>query len=1010
MLIQWHHGSGDFATAANWNPASVPASSDEAEIDAAGTYTVTSSANETVNILTTVATATLVIASGSTFTINEGTGAGINAGIIAIDNGSVLDTGGTLNNSGKIELNATNTTTGLMVEAATTLTGSGKVVMSDNDGNVILILSTTLTNVHNIISGAGQLAAIDGSFINDAAGVVDATGTANALILGTGSNEIVNAGVLEATGPGGLQIESSVDNAPAGIISATGAHAAVLIADGSTIIGGTLKTASGGAIDVGAGGGAVLDGAEPAAPVTNAGNLVVLDDDTLDLRGTIDNSGTITLDSTGDQTFLTVGGTGAALIGGGKIELTNNDEDVITGPSARLTNVNNTISGSGTLSDGLELANEAAGVIDANVPSSFNSFTILDTDVANAGLIEATAGGNLVIVSSPIANAPTGVIAAIGTNSVVTVAKGTITGGTLKTASGGAIEVGDDGVTFDGSTPASPIANAGNVMVTDNDTLTLLGTIDNSGTIKLDSTGDQTELIVGNEGAALSGGGKIELTNNDEDVITAASPSPTLTNVNNTVTGSGVLGDGLNLTNEAAGVIDANVPSSLTIRGNNVANAGLIEATAGGELEINSTQIDNASTGIIAATGTNSVVVVVEATITGGTLKTASGGAIEVGASGVTFDGSTPAAPITNAGNVVVQDGDILTVLGTIDNSGTITLDSTGDPTKLVIVAGGAALEGGGKIILTVASNEITGVAASDTLTNVDNSISGAGTLGGDEMTLVNDMKGVVDAVGGGNVNPLIVDTGANEIVNAGLMEATTGSLDVDSLVSNTGTIKSFGGFVNLESVDNSGALIAATSTILIDDGDSGTGSATIDDGGGIDFGAANTAITQNVTFANVGTGSTATLEFDAAATTNPTLIYDATISGFSTTKDRIDFTGLTFDGNATPTKELVNGNTLLTVTEGANSVSVTLAGNHMADHFTIAQDSGTGTLIIDPPASRAAVAGANLPSSPVNDIGASNIALLGNYIASMFASAVGSVSTPTTETQSLAMLAHPHA
>ena len=47
MLIQWHHGSGDFATAANWNPADFPAASDDAEIDAAGTYTVTSSANET---------------------------------------------------------------------------------------------------------------------------------------------------------------------------------------------------------------------------------------------------------------------------------------------------------------------------------------------------------------------------------------------------------------------------------------------------------------------------------------------------------------------------------------------------------------------------------------------------------------------------------------------------------------------------------------------------------------------------------------------------------------------------------------------------------------------------------------------------------------------------------------------------------------------------------------------------------------------------------------------------
>ena len=146
MLIQWHHGSGVFATAANWIPASVPGSSDDAEIDAAGTYTVTSSADETVSSLTTVATATLALADGSAFTMNDGTGTGINAGTIAVGDGAELDAGGPLNNGGKITLNATNTTTGFEIIAATTLTGSGKVVLSNNDGNLILIVSTTLTN------------------------------------------------------------------------------------------------------------------------------------------------------------------------------------------------------------------------------------------------------------------------------------------------------------------------------------------------------------------------------------------------------------------------------------------------------------------------------------------------------------------------------------------------------------------------------------------------------------------------------------------------------------------------------------------------------------------------------------------------------------------------------------------------------------------------------------------------------------------------------------------------
>jgi hypothetical protein len=40
--------------------------------------------------------------------------------------------------------------------------------------------------------------------------------------------------------------------------------------------------------------------------------------------------------------------------------------------------------------------------------------------------------------------------------------------------------------------------------------------------------------------------------------------------------------------------------------------------------------------------------------------------------------------------------------------------------------------------------------------------------------------------------------------------------------------------------------------------------------------------------------------------------------------KASIDFTGLSFAGNTTPTTQLVKGKTVLTVTEGADAVSVT--------------------------------------------------------------------------------------
>jgi hypothetical protein len=52
MLISWaHRANGDFATASNWSPTVVPGPSDDVSIGVNGTYTVTSSVDESVNSL-----------------------------------------------------------------------------------------------------------------------------------------------------------------------------------------------------------------------------------------------------------------------------------------------------------------------------------------------------------------------------------------------------------------------------------------------------------------------------------------------------------------------------------------------------------------------------------------------------------------------------------------------------------------------------------------------------------------------------------------------------------------------------------------------------------------------------------------------------------------------------------------------------------------------------------------------------------------------------------------------
>ena len=137
--------------------------------------------------------------------------------------------------------------------------------------------------------------------------------------------------------------------------------------------------------------------------------------------------------------------------------------------------------------------------------------------------------------------------------------------------------------------------------------------------------------------------------------------------------------------------------------------------------------------------------------------------------------------PVTeNAGSMTIGDGAILPLSGTIDNTGTIALNSTGDETDLQLIEHGITLQGGGHVDLSDSSeNVITGTVSDVTLTNVDNTISGAGHLGDGVMILVN--QATIIATG---TNSLEIDTGANTVVNSGTLEATgSGGLVIDSNV-----------------------------------------------------------------------------------------------------------------------------------------------------------------------------------------------------------------------------------
>jgi hypothetical protein len=115
------------------------------------------------------------------------------------------------------------------------------------------------------------------------------------------------------------------------------------------------------------------------------------------------------------------------------------------------------------------------------------------------------------------------------------------------------------------------------------------------------------------------------MSDNSQNYIVGATATSTLTNVDNTIIGSGQLGNGsLVLINDKAGVIDGNGAAALTINTSAmITNAGLIEAETGGTTDILGS-VDN--TGTIEANGGD---LVVNASLTGAGAAVITAGTLE---------------------------------------------------------------------------------------------------------------------------------------------------------------------------------------------------------------------------------------------------------------------------------------------------------------------------------------------------------------------------------------------
>jgi len=490
----------------------------------------------------------------------------------------------------------------------------------------------------------------------------------------------------------------------------------------------------------------------------SANSLTVIYPNRLTLSASsISNAGTLALSGNnianqGAQMQLT--GTTVTLSGSGMF-LMNDAPNLVLGGNTSTTLVNQqTIRGAGTLGAGgvFDLNNQslvdAQGTNPLNIQNNFGS-------VLNTGTMQASNGGTLqfMLGGNPgtLSNAG-GTIKALDGSTVRLSSNAYINGGTLTTAGSGLIHGVNGGLS---NLTNSGLFQVGGFTGFGSAGIHLGGTITNTGTIRIGSPawGDDVTLV--DTSVTLTGGGTLNFANANESIVGGNPAGNTLTNSNNTISGTGILGGGNGLTLINSGTVDANASTPLFLD-LPVTNSATMQASNGGELRTQGA-INNAG-GTIQALD-KSKVTLVSNTITGGTLATAGSGVVQTTPGQPLLDG------VTNTGLLSVASGNQVALKDTITNSGTISLDDPGN----FIISGPVTLAGHGEVALSNnANNFISGQGSSPSLSNVANLIDGAGTI---SVNLMNQLGGTVLAHFS---NPLNLQ--GPTVTNQGTFQANAGS------------------------------------------------------------------------------------------------------------------------------------------------------------------------------------------------------------------------------------------
>jgi uncharacterized repeat protein (TIGR01451 family) len=666
--VHWTGGAanGLWSSAGNWSGGSVPGTYDNAYVDLAGTYTITSSAAISVHSLQLGA-----ISGTQTLQSNAG---------ISVATSSTVGTNGVLTQAGNLSGTGDLTVAGLM-----TFNGTSTLNVSVNSGATLTVTTgyaifdgVTLTNLGTVNLNATGFLRLQSAATLANGSLVDILGD-TVIDVGAGGGSIDNNGILR----------KSAGSGTASISATLGLSGGSLLAQSGTL--------------------SVGSGSSTGGTITVTGSLIFQGTFTLDAASTLSGSGNVTFAGsvtsvgTFNITGTTVVQSGTSTIGGTVVSLggtvsVNSGTLTLNNPTpitvATFTLAGGIYGGSGSVTLSGTTQNWTGGTLTGS-----GAFTIPATVTVNHN-----GPSYLIFDGRPVTNA--------GTLNIVSFAPMRLQSGASITNSG-MLDLQGDGSVLDVGAGGGNIFNSGTVrkgggVATSSITATLHnngGTVTVvSGTLSLGdgaSTGGSYSAAAG-RAISFNGGGSLTL-----DATSSVSGAGDFTLGSTAVNSLG--------TWNVTGTTHA--PSGTHLLSGNVTSLGSVLDLQGGTVTVNnaaplSVASLNINSGTLSQSGSLTVTGV--STWTSGTLS-GSGGLTLAGTSVTQLNSSYVAIdtrPMTNAGsmaftapgaNLRLQNGAALT------NSGTIALTSNGG---IDYAGGGGTLINNGSLIKSAGTASNIGVSS----------------------------------------------------------------------------------------------------------------------------------------------------------------------------------------------------------------------------------------------------------------------------------------------------------